>query len=114
MTLCIHTDASDKHWAVASIQCEQTELDKPFLVQHHHPLAFISSAFTEREEHWSTYERKAFAVVQSFHKLDYLLACDPSTRVFTDHHNLLFVFNPIAMEPSLGRHKVLKLSLIHI
>lgn len=107
-TLCVHTDASDKYWAVAATQCDPDELGKPLIDQKHYPLAFLSSAFNEREEHWSTYEREAYAVVQAFRKLDYLLACDPTTRVFTDHRNLLFVFNPVAMEPSLGRHKVLK------
>ncbi len=37
-----------------------------------------------------------------------MLSCDSTTRVFTDHRNLLFAFNPVSMEPSLGRHKVLK------
>jgi len=108
MILCIHTDASDRHWALAATQCMPEELNKPILDQSHQPLAFLSGTFSEREEHWSTYEREAFAVVQAFRKLDYLVACDPSTHVFTDHRNLLFTFNPTAMEPSLGRHKVLK------
>ena len=108
MTLCVHTDASDKHWAVCATQCDASELSKPIMDQEHQPLAFLSGTFSEREEHWSTYEREAFAVIQAFRKLDYLLACDPTTRVFTDHRNLLFTFNPVAMEPSLGRHKVLK------
>lgn len=30
---------------------------------------------------------------------------------FTDHRSLLFVFNPAALEPTLGRHKMLKLVL---
>lgn len=108
LTLCIHSDASDKHWAVCATQCTETELAKPMLEQSHIPLAFLSGTFSEREEHWSTYEREAFSVVQAFRKLDYLLACDSTTRVFTDHRNLLFTFNPVFMEPSLGRHKVLK------
>lgn len=106
--LCIHTDASDQFWAVAATQCHPGELHKPLADQQHQPLAFLSSCFSEREEHWSTYEREAHAVVQAFRKLDYILASDTTTRVFTDHRNLLFVFNPVAMEPSLGRHKVLK------
>lgn len=39
--------------------------------------------------------------------MDYLFACDQSTRVIIDHQNLLFDFSPVAMEPSLGSHKVL-------
>lgn len=108
MTLCIHTDASDRHWALVATQCKPEELNKLIQDQSHQPLAFLSGTFSDREEHWSTYEKEAFAVVQAFKKLDYLLACDTSTRVFTDHRNLLFTFNPISMEPSLGRHKVLK------
>lgn len=107
-TLCLHTDASDKHQAVAATQCEPQELSKPLLDQKHHPIAFLSSSFTKRKEHWSTYEREDFAVVQAFRKLDYLLACDTTTRVFSDHRNLLFAFNIVAMKPSLGSHKVLK------
>ena len=108
MSLCVHADASDKHWAVCATQCNPSELSKPISDQVHQPLAFLSGTFSEREVHWTTYEREAFAVVQAFRKLDYLLACDPTTRIFTDHRNLLFAFNPVAMEPSLGRHKVLK------
>lgn len=104
----MHTDASDKHWAVCATQCQYAESSKPIVDQVHLPLAFLSGTFSEREEHWSTYEREAFAVVQTFRKLDCLLACNTTTRVFTDHRNLLFTFNPVAMEPSLGRNKVLK------
>ena len=108
LVLCISTDASEKHWAVAATQCHPRELSKPQATQKHQPLAFLSGTFSEREEHWSTYEREAFAVVQAFRKLDYMLSCDVTTRVFTDHRNLLFAFNPAAIVPSLGRHKVLK------
>ena len=37
-----------------------------------------------------------------------MLSCNPTTRVFTDNRNLIFAFNLVSMEPSLGRHKVLK------
>lgn len=108
LILCIHADASDLHWAVCATQCLKEELKKPIHEQQHQPLAFLSGAFTETEAHWTTYEREAFAIVQAFRKLDYLLACDLTTRVFTDHRNLLFIFNPIALESGLGRHTVLK------
>ena len=63
MALCVHTDASDKHWPVCATQCHPSELSKPIGDQVHQPLAFLSSAFSEREKHWSTYGREAFAVV---------------------------------------------------
>lgn len=106
--LCVHTDASDSFWAAAVTQCQPGELEKPIHDQIHEPLAFLSGAFNTTQEHWSTYEREAYAVVSTFKRLDYMLACETSVSIFTDHRNLLFAFHPSALEPSLGRHKVLK------
>lgn len=55
MTQCIHTDASDCHWALAATQCMPEELNKPIQDQVHQPLAFLRGTFSEREELWSTY-----------------------------------------------------------
>ena len=96
---------------MCATQCHPDELTKNFIDQKHEPLAFLSGAFSDRESHWSTYEREAYAVVPAFRKLDYMLTCEASTRVFTDHRNLLFAFNPTELEPSLGRRKVLKVIL---
>lgn len=66
MTLCISTDASDKHWAVATTQCNQNEHYKRIQDQVHKPLAFLSGTFSKREGHWYTYEREAYAICASF------------------------------------------------
>lgn len=71
--VCIHTDASVLHWAVCPRQFTSSDLDEVVTDQAHEPLAFISGTFCERESHWSTYEREAYAVVQGCRKLDYLL-----------------------------------------
>ncbi len=47
-------------------------------------------------------------MLQTFKRLDYMLLCEPLTRVFTDHRNLLFVFAPGVRAPTLGRHTVMK------
>lgn len=108
LRLCVHSDASEHFWAVAVTQCPDEELRKQITKQNHQPLAFLSGAFNEAQEHWSTYEKEAFAVVQAFRRLNYLLGCAARVTVFTDHRNLLFAFHPTVVEPSLGRHKVLK------
>lgn len=99
MVFCIHTEASDNHWAVMAAQCSHDDLNKPSVEEAHQALAFLTSTFSVKE---------AFAVVQAFRKLDYLLTCDVTTRIFTNHQNMLFVFNPFCMEPSLGQNKILK------
>ncbi len=108
LTLCLYTDASDAHWAGVATQCEPGELAKPTDTQRHWPLAFLSGDFKGAAEGWTTYEKEAFAIYETFRRLDYLLLCEQGTRVFTDHRNLLFVFNPRALDPTLGRHKILK------
>lgn len=75
----------------------------------HHPLVFSTSVFIGREENQSTYEREKFRVVQAFRKPDRLLSCDFSTLAFTDHRNLLFIFNLVAMELFPGGQNVLKI-----
>ena len=107
MEVCIYTDASDQHWAAVVTQCALEDLDKDLTEQKHQPLAFISSSFKGAEMNWSTFEKEAFAIYQTFQKLDYMFA-SRIPHVYTDHRNLLFIFNPCSLEPALGRHVVSK------
>ena len=38
--------------------------------------------------------------------MDYMLLAEDDIHLYTDHRNLLFVFNPFALDPTLGRHIV--------
>ena len=105
---CVFTDASDKHWSGVITQTLPEDLSKPFEDQQHEPLAFLGSAFSGAQLHWSTFEKEAFAIFQTFERMDYLLQSQRRTHIFTDHRNLLFVFAPLALEPSLGRHIISK------
>lgn len=105
---CIYTDASDNYWAAVVTQCNTEELEKPLEKQMHQPLAFVSSAFKDSELHWSTYEKEGFSIYQVFKRLDYLLLGNKPSHVYTDHRNLLFVYNPLSMEPAMGKHVVNK------
>ena len=40
--------------------------------------------------------------------MDYVLAGHNDGRVFTDHRNILSVFAPLALQPTLSRHFVSK------
>ena len=63
---CIYTDASDLHWSAVVTQCDPTELEKDVSEQNHRPLAFLSSSFKKSELKWSTFEKEAFAIYQTF------------------------------------------------
>ena len=41
-------------------------------------------------------------------KMDYILLAEDEINLYTDHRNLLFVFNPQALDTTLGRHVVNK------
>ena len=107
-SICIFTDASERFWSGVVTQCNEADLNLPPSEQRHEPLAFLGSQFKGSSLNWSTFEKEGFAVFQTFEKLDYMLLGHARTHVFTDHRNLLFVFAPLALEPSLGRHIVSK------
>ena len=103
--ICMYTDASDAYWAGFMIQCDRAELDKDIENQKHEPLALLGSAFKRSEEWWTTFEKQAFAIYQVFKKLDYLILTEEVIHLYTKQRNLLFVFNPLALD----RHIVNKL-----
>ena len=106
-TLCLFTNASSKYWAAVVTQTEPDQLQLPHEDQVHEALAFLGGEFNETEKRWTTFEQEAFAIFSAFDKLSYLFHGE-TTHVFTDHRNLLFVFAPLAMTPTLGRHAVSK------
>lgn len=108
LTLCVFTDASDMHWSGIITQCDKKELEKNVDNQSHQPLSFLSGDFTGASIGWTTFEKEAYAIYETFRRADYILLCAKNFRVFTDHRNLLFVFDPHSIDPTLGRHKVMK------
>lgn len=68
----VYTDASKQLWAVIVSQTEEAQLGKPLQQQQHEPLAFLGGKLNEAQKNWTTYEKEAYAVVQTFDRLDYL------------------------------------------
>ena len=90
MTICVYTDASEKPWSGIVTQTEASQLSLTVEDQVHELLAFIGSAFTGAQLGWSTFEEEAYAIFQTFEKVDYLFLNEQSVHVYTDHRNLLF------------------------
>jgi len=67
---CIFTDASDKYWSGIVTQCDEEPLKLPIGEQKHQPLAFLGSAFKSASTNWSTFEKEAYAIFQTFQKLE--------------------------------------------
>ncbi|GMF60887.1 unnamed protein product [Phytophthora fragariaefolia] len=58
---------------------------------------------------WPTIEKEAYAIVESVKRLEYLLLRPGGFHLFTDHRNLVYIFNPNATDGSMQRYQADKL-----
>lgn len=101
--LCVFTDASDSYWSGVLTQVPRSELTFPHVDQSHEPLAFHSGRFTDTQVGWSTLEKEAFAVLATLERSHWLVSCSDGFDLYTDHNNLIFIFDPLAFIPDLGQ-----------
>jgi hypothetical protein len=92
--LCLFTDASDSFYGIMLTQINSEEVDTPIWEQKHRPIAFLSGKFSNSQLKWSTIEKEAYPIVLSMQKLRHFLLTSKGFRLFTDHRNLVYVFNP--------------------
>jgi len=105
---CLFADASDTHWSSVLTQVPESEVKLPVEKQKHEPLSFLSGSFTGASANWSIVEKEAFSIVESMTKLEYLIA-GKEVSLFTDHANLIYIFDPVGQNPGIARHTANKL-----
>ena len=75
--------------------------------QAHEPLAFCSGAFKNSSANWSVPEKEAYPIQYADRRFDYLLCTGKHPfLIFTDHRNLVFMYNPESVSVFLNRHSV--------
>lgn len=77
--------------------------------QDHKPLAFLSGSFSGSAARWPIVEKEAFAIVETCKRLDYLLLRENGFRIYTDHRNLVYIFDPHATHANMVRYQADKL-----
>ena len=102
------TDASEHYWAGALTQIMQKNAAKPQEEQRHEPLAFVSGAFSRAISRWSICEKLDLAMVYSMAQTDQYTAC-AETSIYTDHRNLVFIFDPLKSHPNMPAYWVSKI-----
>lgn len=107
--LCLCTDASTDHWAGVLTQVPRSQRNLPLKDQDHSPLGFVSGSFTGASASWAIVEKEAFAVASSFTRFDYLCG-GRHTNLYTDHSNLVFIFDPTGQHPGIARHTANKMT----
>ena len=106
--LCLFTDASDTHWSGILTQVPKNQRDKGIDAQEHEPLCFLSGAFKGSSRNWSTPEKEGFAIVESMCRVDYLVM-GREVSIYTDHANLVQLYDPYGNHPGIQRHTASKL-----
>lgn len=101
--LCVFTDASELLWSGIVTQVPFGDLAKPFVDQRHAPLCFLSGQFTNAELRWATIEKEAYATMATVERMNWLLATTDGFDLFTDHKNLIFLFDPLAVVTDMSQ-----------
>lgn len=93
-------DDSNHHWAAISTQVPYVQLGLDHDQQAHAPLLLLSGKFSGHSERLSTVEKEAFAVVEAMMKAEHISAVR-DVHSFTDHSNLVYIFNPFGSNPGI-------------
>jgi RNase H-like domain found in reverse transcriptase len=107
--LCVYTDASERHWPSIITQVPHAYLELPQADQNHAPLAFMSGSFVGAPFRWIIADKEGFAIMQTCQRLDYLLRCPAGFSIFSDHRNLMYIFDPRGHNPGLAQHSEARL-----
>lgn len=91
------TDVSEEFRAAVLTQTEEGQLQKKNGKQQHEPFSFLGGRCFAAQGKWTTYEKEAYVIVQTFKKPKYTFWGATPTHVFIDHKDLLLVFAPLAL-----------------
>lgn len=99
--ICVLSDASHGGWGLIVSQVRNWKNEVPVHEQDHELLICKGGLFKGFSLNWSIVEKEAYSLVKACTDLEYLLQREKGFRMYTDHANLMYIFNP-AME--INRH----------
>ena len=77
--------------------------------QKHEHLEFSSGLCNATQRRWTIIEKEAFPIMESLDKLRHFLLSDNHFRLFTDHRNHIFLFDPTFKESDFKKQTMDKL-----
>lgn len=108
LRLSVYTDASDTVWSGMITQVPWEDLGKPQADQRHGPLAFLSGRFNQTQLRWSVLEKEAYAALATLARMHWLVSTPSGFDLYTDHNNLIFLFDPLSVVPDLAQTSIRK------
>ena len=103
LEVCVFSDASHTHWGAVITQVPAEQMQLPLREQVHQPLIFLSGAFRGSSLKWPIIDKEAYSLIHTVRKCDYLLIRERGCHLYTDHRNLIYLFNPAGEGRSMGR-----------
>ena len=79
------------------------DIHVPHSDQAHEPLSFLSGHFNATQSRWSTVEKEAYAIMATVELMQWLASEPQVFDLYTDHNNLIFIFDPNAIQPDLSQ-----------
>lgn len=86
-----------------------TDIHKEHHNKRHEPLAFLSGHYNNTKLRWSTMEKEAFSIMATIERMHWIASCPEGFDLFTDHNNLIFIFNPLTLVSDLSQSSIKKL-----
>jgi RNase H-like domain found in reverse transcriptase len=89
-------------------QVRKTDRHLPIEEQRHEPLGFLSGPFQGPLELWAILEKEAYSIVESMMRFEHTVG-GRHVSLYTDHSNLVYIFDPYGQNPGTARHTASKL-----
>ena len=106
--MSLFSDASEYHCGSILTQVLRENMKLLVEDQRHEILPFLSGSFSKSAFRWRIVEKEALAVVRSMSQLDFLTASGV-VHLFTDHANLVYIFDPYGFNPRISKQVANKL-----
>lgn len=82
-------------------QVPRLDLALAHVDQRYEPLGYLSGRFNATQLGWSTLEKEAYAVMATIGRMRWLAATVDGFDLYTDHNNLVFILDPLSVDPDL-------------
>lgn len=100
--ICLFTDAYDQFFVGILTQTHIRQNEAIIEGRNHEPLAFLGGQFNGSQKNLTNFEKEAYAIVEIFDRMDYLLSGGQPVHIFTDHGTLFYVFGRLGLNSKLA------------
>ena len=78
-------------------------MNLPLSQQEHQPLVFLSGSFKGSSLRWPIIDKEAFAIITTLTRCEYLCKRERGVHIYTDHRNLIYLFDPVGTVGAVAR-----------